>query len=277
MRIKRRASRAFTLVELMVAVSVIALLIAITLPALAGARIEARKTQSTVNARTIASVFHQYADLKGHYPFVRAGERPEGMPADGPTLPPGIIAVRWWPEGVILAQGSHWGHARVWPGIVSTVAPWPEHYATWVSPGRSTELPDLEAIAVGGGSGGAWASSPINAVSYQYSNSFVARPAVWQSGSEQVLAENMLGPVRPSEVAHPANKVMLYDAELAYLRRSPKVVNGHWQAPAAMAFADGHAALHDPTEAAPGFANPLNGGDNRTLHNTPEGILGRDY
>ena len=269
--------RAFTLVELLVAIAVIGVLIGITLPALGAARIEARKAQSIANARSIAGVFHMYADTKGHYPFQRVGELPSNNDGSAPpqvALPPGVLAVRWWPNNIVVAQASHWAHERLWPGMVSSLAPWPDHYPTWVSPGRSAELPDLETIQVGGGS---FQTGAINAVSYYYSHSFVARPTLWQDGAESALSENILGPVRPAHVAFPANKAMLYDAELAYLRKSPRIVNGHWDAPSAIAFADGHAAMHNPTHATPGRANPLNGGDTRTLHNTPGGVLGTDY
>jgi len=44
-----------------------------------------------------------------------------------------------------------------------------------------------------------------------------------------------------------------------------------------MAFADGHAATHTPHDATPGVANPRNDNDDTRLHNTPDGVHGRDY
>lgn len=59
---KRNASRAFTLVELLVVISVIALLISILLPSLNRARQQSRSVQCLTNLRQLAYGWHMYAD-----------------------------------------------------------------------------------------------------------------------------------------------------------------------------------------------------------------------
>ncbi|MCA9250858.1 MAG: type II secretion system protein [Phycisphaerae bacterium] len=58
---KNRRDRAFTLVELLVVVSIIALLVAILLPSLQGARNNAKKTKCAVNVRSIVQAGLTYA------------------------------------------------------------------------------------------------------------------------------------------------------------------------------------------------------------------------
>src|SRR5687767_4314902 len=62
--------RAFTMVELLVVVGVIALLIAMLMPALRRARQQAQAVQCASNLRQVHSAFAMYAnEFKGHFPF----------------------------------------------------------------------------------------------------------------------------------------------------------------------------------------------------------------
>lgn len=260
---------AFSLVELMVVIGVIALILAIALPALGGARASAKQTLALTNLRSTQQLFEQYAADNGRYPFRAAGEQPAGL--DEP-VEPDVVTYRWYPEGVVLATSNHFDIATLWPAIVVELEDWPAIAETWVSPGREFELPEIEDLMNG------VEIDPGEMFSIVYSNSFVARPNLWtpeRGDTIDRLAE--LRPTRPSEVRAPAGKVMLWDRHLAYLKTEPERVDGHYRERTPMAFADGHGALHDPTEASPGVANPLNGGDETTLHNTREGVYGIDY
>ena len=62
--------RGFTLIELLVVISVIALLLALLIPALRGARNQARKVMCRSNLRQIGSVFSMYVDdNEGRLPY----------------------------------------------------------------------------------------------------------------------------------------------------------------------------------------------------------------
>lgn len=74
LRISRVSHRGFTLVELMVAVAVIAILIALLLPALSGANKSARQLKALSNMRQLAAGWHLYSSenqeiiLPGRFP-----------------------------------------------------------------------------------------------------------------------------------------------------------------------------------------------------------------
>ena len=81
--------RGFTLVELLVVVSIIAILIALLLPSLAGARGLARTTVCGTNMRQMGVALSVYASDLGDYPAYIY----DGMPLQSPTAQ-GITAYR---------------------------------------------------------------------------------------------------------------------------------------------------------------------------------------
>ncbi len=63
-----RAARAFTLIELLIVISIIALLAALTFPAVRGARISVMRARARSELTQIESAIERYKDKLGYYP-----------------------------------------------------------------------------------------------------------------------------------------------------------------------------------------------------------------
>lgn len=70
--------RAFSLIELLVVINIIAIMLAILIPSLAGARHAARRTKCSANLRTLGAALQMYTDWenKGIFPVVSFSWQP---------------------------------------------------------------------------------------------------------------------------------------------------------------------------------------------------------
>lgn len=251
-----RRRRAFSLVEVLVTIGIIGILLAIVATSMRGVRGTALSTVSLNNLRGIGHTFAHYASAhRDEYPFPpRSGDDPNIF---GPLHfdPPGP------PNRPSYYYRDLWTFMEViWPTLMHDVAPWPEHYESWLSPGKHLPDPDIPA----------WDQAQTRYTSYRYSNSFIARPRVW-SGDTSVTNDD-IGPTRTSMVRHPSLKVLVFDAERAYLL--PENAENH---PRPILFVDGSAALRHDNDARSPAPNPLNNNSRRRYHDTPNGVHGQDF
>lgn len=81
-------ARAFSLVELLVAIAIIAILISVTLPTLRAAKASAQDAVCFSNLRVLGAAWHAYITDKGHFP-----RTPRSISnANLPELPPGAMS-----------------------------------------------------------------------------------------------------------------------------------------------------------------------------------------
>ncbi len=255
---RTRPCRGFTIVELLVTIGVIGVLIAISAPALFRVRTGAGMVQSLANLHDLSLSFALYSTAnQQRYPFPPLfTSSPTALQQYGPIPwnPAGSLTD---PQAAVLVFSPIWSMDRNWSGVMHDVAPWPEHYRQWLSPGR---LDSAEAEQ----------SVYSVRVSYHYSNSFLASPRVWSGAPGVALSE--IGPTRQSDTAFPSQKVLMFDADRSYLRQAPTPAD-----PRPLLFADGAAIARLDSDAAPGVPNPLNANSQSRYHNTPGGVLGRDF
>ncbi len=103
---KSRKQAGFTLIELLVVVAIIALLIAILLPALGRAREVAKRSSCLANMHGISNGLATYATEYGAYPFADVtGLTPQSSSASNPTLfSPSLLLPNGWPGDQAVAR-----------------------------------------------------------------------------------------------------------------------------------------------------------------------------
>ncbi len=225
----------------------------------------AGQVQSLANLRGIGQTFSIYTIVHGDYPFY-----PERRGMDGPGVITEEIFLSPPDENPVinLVFSPVFQLDQYWVGLrgMHNVAPWREHYATWVSPGSDRE-PGAPWFEPRDDRGFLRTAPP----SYRYSNSFVARPRVWSEvGSVDEATD--IGPTQPADVAFPSSKVVMFDAERAYLggRTGSALMRP-------VLFADGAASARRDADAADPVQNRLFGVAPRRYHDTPMGLDGRDF
>ncbi|MFO0859669.1 MAG: type II secretion system protein [Phycisphaerales bacterium] len=248
--------RAFSLIELLVAVGVIGILIALSVPALRGVRADSLKTVSLSNVRSILVLFDMYADrYKGQYPVIWEGKQ---YPMPCPNMSAGAY---------------RWETLYRWPAVIHEFMDWEHGRAIFLAPRARRESESL---------GNVTATGCGDPPSYDYSQTFFARPEIWAprtEGNFPALDPKWLSPTYQSDVLHPSRKVILWDWEMPYLSRPRKMAGIDLAEPTAVQFTDGHGEFRAPAAATPPVRSDFAGTRRpvQRLHNTENGVRGIDF
>ncbi len=236
--------RAFTLLELLVVLAVIALLAAMVLASVSRTRIAAQQTKSLANGRSLHAVIESYA-----------GVRKDLFPVADPDVSYPS------PSSTLAITIPVWNNRWYWPFVIAQTDGWTPLLDVASSPGRRRGD-----------------SEPLPISSYELTDTVCAPASVWA----RAMNSDPPGPraQRTSDVFHPSAKVLLFDNDLTYLRRDIKLYSGDLLESTPAAFVDGHARLVVPAYASEPVTNRLNpesGTAYQRLHNTADGVRGVDY
>lgn len=242
---------AFSLIEVVIAIGVVAILIGLALPSLGAARERARVNRSVTNLGSIAQVLSIYA-----------GAEDDRFPVGEPGR---IYQVTLSGQGISASFGSIFDFGRAWPVVTRSHLPWNECFPMLFSPGAPVPSSGMDAS---------------QSFSYPLSHSVMARPGLWRLGA--VPDPSLIGGRRFSEVSYPASKVVSWDDAMRYVVRpvESQKYPSRIGTPRPMLFADGHVDQLSIDGAAAPIANVMNPVETEReapLHNTPFGVAGRDF
>ena len=245
-----RITSAFSLIELMVVIGIVAALLAILLPVLSGTRDKARQTVGGSNLSQLGVTFALYLNTyDGVHPWhphdTMYAYNPNGSPSIGGSNP------------FLLST--------LWPSVFHDIAPWHEHFQTWVNNGVEHDPGKPWQRTTGG-------VTRSNNPSYHYVRTLQARPIVWDPTGGALVSLDYHSPTRSSEMLFPASKVVFFDADRAYLSRPPTPSD-----PRSVLAGDGSVSERLDRDATPGVTNRLTGAKASPYHDTPNGVRGRDF
>lgn len=278
-----RRTAAFTLVEVLVSISVIAVLLSIAIPAIRSARSHAESTACQVRLGDILKLHAAYS--ASH----------DGRWAN--DFEPGTVVAFW---GKFVTDGD-WSTISVnayatilqvgtWPGplrtggVVNADDP-PEGFACpavnrdWNRPGLPRGLVDLARL------------------SYFYSPALFTKPSLWSSNLPLArrLPDAFRRSVKIDEVSHPSQKVAMFEqadhhgTRLELLLPDPPATPSEWAATKVNAgFCDGHVDRVAPSRAHPPVPLPISVWFDRPTPGSPgevalpfgsaeRGFRGRDF
>ena len=253
-------SRAFTLIELIVTIGVIAVVLSISLPALQTVIRRARMTMSLSNTRSLSQIVLADPRVEREWPVFEPGKR-----YSPPFNPHSLV---WW--GRPDSYNSYWAAPVVWPDIFEYTKEDFGSVDVLVSPGFNTN--DLPPYSVVSGH-------------YVMTASAFGDPRLWdeQGSTEAAAVPAMRRGIRLSEVAFPSQKALLWDRKLGWMRPgNVRYLGGDLDVKTPVAAFDGSSKLRVPADATapvvcldpvrlPKLDTPLR------LHDTPGGVRGRDW
>jgi prepilin-type N-terminal cleavage/methylation domain-containing protein len=231
--------RGVTIIEVLVVIGIIALLVAIVVPALFHARQSARSTRSATNCKQLATLIVMYADRNaGRFPVPKPGQFVPAM------------------SDQLLLQYPYWDFHRTWPGLLYDELPYQAHVDVYRAPNAKFKFDgDVP-----------WPSS------YSFTLTAGAPGELWVRSADQLRIETRV--MRLDDVFFPSSKGMLWEVG-GHLRAVEE--DGAQSVP--IGFMDLSVRALVPRFASEAVSNTTNsvGYANARIHNTERGLQGVDY
>lgn len=235
--------RALTLTELLVALGIIAVLLALAVTGLRTAHEQALSLKAEVNARESARVLTMLA-------LSNRDELPLGQPTDRFASANGVpvYIIEW--QGQILGF-DYFSHGALWPAMA--LAAGYAHSEVWISPSRTAAN-----------------ATPLSIqCDYWLSHAFLAGPEHWRETRNQSV--RMWKAVRLSDSAIPSHKSLVAENPLVSDNRASDSERIQ-----ATGFVDGHASTVSSEAVVPPVSNRFYHDMAIPLVTTRDGVLGID-
>lgn len=247
----RHTPRAFSLIEILTSLTIIAILVALLLPALGNVRRENQMLVSTVNARTLTQVITL---------------RAQANRSTFPTPEPGQLNTD--PHTGISFAFPYWQITQTWPGVFGIDDTYVRSPEIFWSPGN------YDPQARSSKSGRIWPPD------YMLTMTVAGDPRLWGdkpvSGNPVDLRRGM----RLDEIRFPSAKAAIWDPILAWQRDQPATdAHGNLQTQTPVSSFDGSVTPRVPAECAPAapHQDPETIFTGMNLQHTPDGLHGRDW
>ncbi len=264
-RLEQRLA-AYTIIELLVSIVVIALLLAIGLPALSHAHQAARTLHCITSIRT--STFNITSYANGHDGLVPSIPQWIDMQHTSIAFPQ---ARQDFPDGASI-QMSYFPAGRWWAAALLADRPLDQ---SWTCPQyrdslylRNQYFYDDQPIFYAMG-------RVVPLSSYEMSEAFRASPRYWKSGIPGRRKTVYLSSQKLDLVAYPSRKVLLYERIILHDNTPPY---SFWNGSGPVAMTDGSAKVRSSTDAREGVFNQFDFPNQiKKIRNTKYGIFGLDY
>ena len=256
---EQRGQAGTTIIELLVVVSIIAVLVAVLVPAMGYARTQSKRTECLAQLKSLGLTVALYSDMhRGAAPSVPVYGSPKSV-SDA-------VARLNFPNSPAHIQSSYITQSSMFTWIVAVATDNDLDRETCPSMPSANDFGGVEWFRFNG--------RDIRVSSYVMSRAFIADPAIFDSAA--IARLDHLRARRMSQVAYPSAKVVAFETRL-YHEPAWRREGADWGSQLLpVVFADGHGLL-DGTERYSGGAMAANTGVTPSmLFDTPGGVSGRD-